>query len=86
MVDGCKIKAYKLPPVVTTVSMRKRDDEEINDDEGMVQSDPPPTQSMGSTEMGVGVLFVHSIPRETHILKTVNAGAAEFISSVGRQH
>ena len=44
MVDGFEIKAYKLPPVVTTVSMRKRDDEEINDDEEMVQSDPPTTK------------------------------------------
>ena len=52
MVDGFEIKAYKLPPVVTTVSMRKRDDEEINDDEGMVQSDPPPTTKHGKHRDG----------------------------------
>ena len=55
--DGFEIKAYKLPPVVTTVSMRKRDDEgegdeEINDDEGMVQSDPPPTTKRGKRRDG----------------------------------
>ena len=43
--------------MVTTVSMRKRDDEgkgdeEINDDEGMVQSDPPPTTKHGKHRDG----------------------------------
>ena len=52
MVDGFEIKAYKLPPVVTTVSMRKTDDDEINDDEGMVQSDPPPTTKHGKHRDG----------------------------------
>ena len=86
MVDGCKIKAYKLPPVVTTMSMRKRDDEEINDDEGMVQSDPPPTTKHGKHRDGCRCVVCTQHPRETHMLKTVNAGAAQFISSVGRQY
>ena len=52
MVDGFEIKAYKLPLVVTIVSLRKRDDEEINYDEGMLQLDPPPTTKHGKHRDG----------------------------------
>ncbi|GLJ49896.1 hypothetical protein SUGI_1060560 [Cryptomeria japonica] len=49
MIDGFQIKAYKRPPVVTTISMRKKDDEgdEGDDNEVMVQSDPPATTKHG---------------------------------------
>ena len=73
------------------MSIRKRDDEGGGDEELMMMKGwcnqiLLQQQSMGSTEMGVDVLFVHSIPRETHILRTVNAGAEQFISNVGRQY